>query len=179
MKKFNQWTKKKKTSSYKISYKTPPPPPKKKDWLGAERVNLCTVGGIQGYQGAIFIYHQKSCLFALAYHDVLLLCTFFHFHVYRIEKHTVPFEKGGNLPFLHTDILNIFFLPIGCQSLGCAVKMERNYPPGGGGGEVKITNKLVLWWLTFNNSISISGTSFDIWPLRHHSFEIPDCRMGV
>ena len=55
--------------------------------------------------------HQRRFILALVYHNVLFLCISFRFHLYMIEN--IPFEKGGNLSFLYTNILNTFFLPVG------------------------------------------------------------------
>ena len=74
-------------------------------------INLCTAGGILGYhsnnvEGRVVSYDinkqildnpQMSSVFALAYHDALLLFIFSHFHVYMIENK--PFEKGETYHF--------------------------------------------------------------------------------
>ena len=49
---------------------------------------------------------QKSSIFALPYHDALLLCIFFHSHVYTIEN--IPFEKG-ELTIFFTEMFQFFF----------------------------------------------------------------------
>ena len=52
---------------------------------------------VLGCHKAIFKESIKSSILALAYHDALLLCIFFHFHVYMIEN--IPFEKGETCHF--------------------------------------------------------------------------------
>ena len=70
--------------------------------------------------------HPKSSILALANHNVLFLCIFFHFHVYRIEN--IPFEKGDTCHFF-TEVFYTFFFTIGCRTPSCAVKLECIYPP--------------------------------------------------
>ena len=92
-------------------------------WFRERGVNPCTAVGVLGYhsnvfRGAVGILeytskqfldiHQKSSIFALAYHDALLMCIFFHFCVYD-RKHT--FWKRGKLPFfLHRRSKLFFFI---------------------------------------------------------------------
>ena len=70
---------------------------------------------------------QKSSILALAYYNVLFLCIFFHSHVYMMEN--IPSEKAETCRFL--TFFFFFFVLIGHQSPGCAVKVECVYLPFG------------------------------------------------
>ena len=76
--------------------------------------------------------HQKSSIFALAYHDALLLSILFHFQVHIIENK--PFEKKETYHFLHRCFklfFSFFFFCwlIGRQLPSWAIKVELIHPP--------------------------------------------------
>ena len=100
----------------------PPAPP----------INPCKASCILGYPSnlpdgrVVFLDdHQNSSSLALAYHNVLFLCIFFHFHVYMIEN--IPFEKGKTCHFFLHRCSKHFLLLISCQSPSSVVEMEHKY----------------------------------------------------